>query len=79
MVGLRIYTRPGCHLCEVAAELLGRSGGAHVAEIVNIEDDLDLLRRYGVHIPVLQRQDTRAELFWPFDEQALAMFIEDVE
>ena len=79
MAGLRLYSRPGCHLCEEAAELLDRSGGAHKAEIVNIEDDLDLLRRYGIHIPVLQRQDTQAELFWPFDEQALAVFMEDAE
>ena len=79
MIGLKLYSRPGCHLCELAAQLLDRSGGAYKAEIVNIEDELELLRRYGVHIPVLQRLDTHAELFWPFDEQALTVFMQDME
>ncbi len=79
MIGLRLYSRPGCHLWEVAAALLDHAGGAHKAEIINIEDDLDLLRRYHLRIPVLQRQDTHAELFWPFDEMALAVFVKDAD
>ena len=76
MSELRLYSRPDCHLCEVAAELLHQSGIAQVFEHVNIEDDLALLRRYGIRIPVLQRMDTGAELFWPFDEEGLVAFLQ---
>lgn len=33
---------------------------------VDISNDVDLVRKYGVRIPVLQRFDS-AELGWPFD------------
>jgi len=38
---------------------------------VEIADDDELLERYGVRIPVLQRLDTGAELDWPFDAVAI--------
>ena len=79
MSELRLYSRPDCHLCEVAAELLHQSGIEQVFEHVNIEDDLALLRRYGIRIPVLQRMDTGAELFWPFDQESLLAFLQTEE
>jgi glutaredoxin len=50
-----LFGRPGCHLCEAAAELLheiGRSIPLHVDE-VNIETDDALLARYVYEIPVV--------------------------
>jgi hypothetical protein len=46
-------------------------------ETINIEDDIEWVSRYGVSIPVLQRLDTEAELFWPFDEVQLTDFLSD--
>jgi thiol-disulfide isomerase/thioredoxin len=50
-----LYGRPGCHLCDEALpalEALARAAGA-VLERVNIDEDDDLIRRYGLEIPVV--------------------------
>ena len=45
-------------------------------KIVEITDDEQLLARYGLKIPVIQRQDTLAELSWPFSEAEIIKFIQ---
>jgi len=51
---LRLYSRPGCHLCELLEnELAPLLSGRAALEIVDISDDPALLRRYGLRIPVL--------------------------
>jgi hypothetical protein len=45
------------------------------AEHIDIAEDDDLLEKYGVRIPVVKREDTDAELGWPFDEAAVRRFI----
>lgn len=50
-----LYTRPGCHLCDDAADLLealARRFPLAVAE-VNILGDIDLYERYKHSIPVI--------------------------
>lgn len=50
-----LYTRPGCSLCDkMKAGLHER--GYRVREI-NIDDDAELTRRYGLDIPVAVRAD----------------------
>lgn len=63
---LLLYTTSGCHLCEQAESLLRQQTGLAL-RTVEIADDAELLERYGVRIPVLQRMDTGDELAWPFD------------
>lgn len=50
-----LYTRPGCHLCEDAKAaiqpLLDEFGGS--LREMNIEEDRELIERYGWDIPVL--------------------------
>ena len=50
-----LYTRPGCHLCEDAAELLERLAARFSIEVaeVNILNDVDLFERYKHSIPVV--------------------------
>ena len=71
---LILYSTVGCHLCEQAQLLCAQTLGQPVQE-VDIADDEDLLDRYGVRIPVLQRQDNGAELGWPFDADAIIHFL----
>lgn len=50
-----LYTRPGCHLCEDAKALMQpllQAFGATLRE-VNIDEDAELTRRYGLDIPVI--------------------------
>ena len=50
-----LYSRPGCHLCEDAAELLERLAQRIPLEIVevNILQSVDLFERYKHSIPVV--------------------------
>ena len=75
MFRLRLYTRPDCHLCDVAESIIRDSCAGAKLQTINIEDDLGLLRKYGIPIPVLQRMDTGSELCWPFDEAELIDFL----
>lgn len=76
MAKLRLYSRPDCHLCEEAASLLEHASPGAELEVINIEDSLEHLRRYGVRIPVLKRADTGAELGWPFDLAMLRSWLD---
>ena len=52
---ITLYSRPGCHLCEDAADLLealARRFPLAVSE-VNILSDIDLYERYKHSIPVV--------------------------
>ena len=50
-----VYSRPGCHLCDEAKEVIARAECANEFELeeINIETDRDLLRRYRFEIPVV--------------------------
>lgn len=71
---LILYTRPNCHLCDLAEQMLQDCGVDWQA--TEIDTDLDLIRKYGNHIPVLYRSDISRELFWPFNAATLQDFIE---
>jgi glutaredoxin len=71
---VHLYTRPDCHLCELAEQVLEDCGARW--ESVDIESDLELIRKYGNHIPVLYRADIDRELFWPFNTVTVQDFIE---
>ena len=51
-----IMSKPGCHLCEIALDVVQRVVGSHVAVIieeVDITQDQDLLEKYREAIPVV--------------------------
>jgi len=57
VIRLVLYTRPGCHLCELALEeLVGLNAEGYRFELheVDIESDEMLLRRMLERIPVLE-------------------------
>ena len=74
---LVLFSRPDCHLCDVAAELIEAESLKFTK--ANIEVDIDLISRYGTRIPVLLRTDTQAELGWPFTAHLLRSFLESPE
>lgn len=51
---LRLYTRAGCGLCQRAEHLIAAEARGARLELVDIEGDDELVRRYGVRIPVLE-------------------------
>ena len=52
---VKLYTRPGCHLCaEAKQEMLASAcGDLYELEEINIDTDPELRRRYGWDIPVV--------------------------
>ena len=52
---VRLYTRPGCHLCEEAKRemLAAHCADQYTLEEINIDQDTELAERYGQEIPVI--------------------------
>jgi hypothetical protein len=52
---VRLYSRPGCHLCDVAREVVlrERARTPFAFEDVDIEGDDTLELEYGIRIPVV--------------------------
>jgi len=69
---LLLYTTAGCHLCEHAEEILYAEQLSF--QPIDIADDLQLIERYGVRIPVLS-DSAGNELGWPFDGSAVRQFL----
>jgi glutaredoxin len=66
MTTIHLYTTAGCHLCELAQDML-IDLDCHI-RYVEIGDDDDLVSQYGVRIPVLKFTDN-SEFDWPFNQQ----------
>ncbi len=68
-----LYSTLACHLCDIAEEIIADCIGNSdfFLEKVDIADDPELLKKYGVSIPVLYLHKTAKELFWPFDGDAV--------
>ena len=73
---LILYSRPGCHLCDLAAAMLVRLGADWREE--NIESDAGLEERYGLEIPVVYCERTKKKLSYPFGEEQLSRFLEEI-
>ena len=51
---LTVYSRPGCHLCEVLVErLLPLARGRAEVDVVNIDSRDEWRERYGLRVPVV--------------------------
>jgi len=75
MSQLLLYYTEYCHLCDEAEVLLHAAGLAGAYTKIEIENDAELLKRYEIHIPVLQSIDNKKELYWPFGLRELAEFM----
>jgi glutaredoxin len=54
-VRVEIYSRPGCHLCDDAKEIIDRVRRRvpFALRVINVESDARLEKQYGEHIPVV--------------------------
>ena len=69
-----LYSTEGCHLCEMALDLLKQTNLSCPIEIVDIAFDECLFSRYGVTIPVLNFEGD--ELYWPFDLEQIQSWLD---
>jgi hypothetical protein len=75
-----LYSTLACHLCEIAEEIISNRINETDFRLkkVDIADDLELLKKYGVSIPVLYSEKTNKELFWPFDSGCVDNFLASI-
>ena len=69
---LILYSRENCHLCELAVTMLEQAGVGW--RRVDIDEDRELVSRYGNHVPVLLHQGSGRELFFPFTKDQIVSF-----
>jgi glutaredoxin len=69
---ITLYSRPGCHLCDAAREVVERvcADLGEEYDEVSIDDDLGLRERFGEEVPVTF-VDGRQHDFWRVDEGRL--------
>jgi len=67
-VRITLYTRPGCHLCDVAVEALKEIGEPF--EEVDITGDPGLEYEYGERIPVIML-DGKEHGYWRVEKDRL--------
>lgn len=67
-----LYTRPGCHLCDLVAAMLKEAEIAWQA--VDIDEDPELEERYGITVPVIRDPGSGRELGYPFGLEELLRF-----
>jgi glutaredoxin len=67
-----LYSRPGCHLCDDAREVVARvcADLGTTYEEVDVTTDPELQRRYGEQIPVTLVDGAQHD-FWRVDERRL--------
>ncbi len=76
MQTLRIYSRQGCHLCELLIEeLLPMVRGRLATEVCDIDSRPDWLERFDVRIPVVEFED-KVISEYPLDRQAVSTLLE---
>ena len=53
---LKVYGKPGCHLCDEVRAVIDQVGGDRAFELEEVDITLDprLNRRYGERIPVVE-------------------------
>jgi hypothetical protein len=75
---LQVYSRPGCHLCEVLIEeLLPLVRGALAVEVRDIESRPDWLRKYEVRVPVVEYED-RLICQYSLDREAISDLLDSL-
>jgi len=66
-----LYTTEGCHLCEVATQVIAtvidlEQVYVELVDIAEQEDSDGLIQNYGERIPVIQHVPSGKEIDWPF-------------
>jgi hypothetical protein len=72
---LTLYSRPECHLCEaLLADLTPLLPAGAAVDIVDVDRDVALERRYGLRIPVLVAGEVELSSY-PLDAERVRQFL----
>lgn len=70
----RLYGTLGCHLCELAMQVIAQlqRDFSITIESIDIADDPSLMSALAERIPVLENTKSHQQLPWPFDPEVLS-------
>ncbi len=72
MSGLQVYSRRGCHLCELLIEeLLPQLRGRLAVEVRDIDSRADWQDKYDIRVPVVEYEG-RVISEYPLDRKAVS-------
>ena len=74
MSDLTLYQRDYCHLYEQAIAVLAEARAPDF-DSVWVDDEAELVQRYGTRLPVLRDARDGRELDWPFDAATVRAFV----
>ena len=77
MKEIKLFSSPGCHLCELWEEILFRVQTTYKfeIEIVDISSNEELVEKYGIMIPVLLNTENGKHLYWPFNAEEIIFLL----
>lgn len=77
MKPIYLYSTQGCHLCELAREIISPLLNTEQLQLkeIDIAESDELIELYGVRIPVLKSPHHTEELGWPFDTKQVVEFL----
>lgn len=75
MARVKIYTKPGCHLCDDMKEVVKRVARRTPIQLeeIDISADPTLEARYGLEIPVLFVEDRKAAKYRVTDDELIRL------
>lgn len=82
MPRLLLFGTSACHLCEQAEQIINecvQEGANWTIDYVDIAEHTQWQDTYALRIPVLYHPETRRELGWPFDVDAVKAFLAAAE
>ncbi len=74
MIDLILFGTSGCHLCEQAELILAGCERINI-ENIDIAEQEQWQEKYAIRIPVLYHPETKKELGWPFSQEQVQVFI----
>jgi thiol-disulfide isomerase/thioredoxin len=82
-IKLLLLGTTGCHLCDdaeiIIAEALNKCKVQVEVEKIDIAEQEQWQEQYAVRIPVLYHPESRSELGWPFNQDTLNEFINELQ
>ncbi len=80
MIKLILFGTSGCHLCEEAEEIINSVSDkiAINVESIDIAIQEQWQQQYAIRIPVLYYPETKSELGWPFTQDQVQTFINEL-
>lgn len=75
MNSVTLYSKPDCHLCDLAYQLL--TSLSLTVTVIDIQSSPALMEKYGLTIPVVAFNNA-IELNWPFDAKTIQSLLEQL-